>query len=98
MARDVIAKQILIINSLALADDKIPITDPYFYSDETRCPDSLIERVFRKADPSREPIALLKERIAIMRDVGKKLCDVGFFLFLRLGLFDDRDRRYYTGL
>ena len=89
----------MIINSLALADDKIPITDPCFYSDETRCPDSLIEHVFRRADPSREPIALLKERIAIMRDVGKKLCDVSFFFvssYLCLDSFDDR--RYYTGL
>ncbi|KAF8729418.1 hypothetical protein AX14_006140 [Amanita brunnescens Koide BX004] len=68
----------------ALADDNIPITDPCFYSDETRCPDSLIEHVFRKADPTREPIALLKERIAIMREVGKKLRDDfnGSFLYL----------------
>jgi len=73
----------MLITIIALADDKIPITDPSFYSDETRCPDSLIEHVFRTADPAREPIALLKERIAIMRDVGKKLCDVGSSDFVR---------------
>ena len=86
MALDNASWQVNTNNTLsALADDNIPITDPCFYSDETRCPDSLIEHVFRKADPTREPIALLKERIAIMREVGKKLRDVGFFGCLRLG-------------
>lgn len=67
----------------AIADDKIPINDPWFYSDETRCPDSLIEHVFRPADSRREPIPLLKERISVMREVGKKLCDVRFFFVFR---------------
>ncbi|KAG6865127.1 hypothetical protein C0991_004968 [Blastosporella zonata] len=58
----------------ALADDNIPITDPNFYSSELLCPDSLIEHVFRAAPQSTEPIPLLKERIAIMREVGSILC------------------------
>ncbi|KAF8633871.1 hypothetical protein AX15_001203 [Amanita polypyramis BW_CC] len=68
----------------AISDDKIPITDPWFYSDETRCPDSLIEHVFRPADSRREAIPLLKERISVMRWVGKKLCDdfSGSYLYL----------------
>ncbi|KAG6831738.1 hypothetical protein H0H87_004007 [Tephrocybe sp. NHM501043] len=58
----------------ALADDDIPITDPNFYSSELLCPDSLIEHVFRPAPQSAESIPLLKERIAIMREVGTILC------------------------
>ncbi|KAG6915902.1 hypothetical protein DXG01_009369 [Tephrocybe rancida] len=58
----------------ALADDNIPITDPNFYSSELLCPDSLIEHIFRPAPQSTESIPLLKERIAIMREVGTILC------------------------
>ncbi|KAG6809996.1 hypothetical protein H0H92_013778 [Tricholoma furcatifolium] len=58
----------------ALVDDNLPITDPSFYSSEALCPDSLIERVFRPASQSTESIPLLKERIAIMREVGSILC------------------------
>ncbi|PPQ92854.1 hypothetical protein CVT25_004342 [Psilocybe cyanescens] len=58
----------------ALEED-IPITDPQFYSSETLCPDSLIEHVFRKADQSTESIPLLRERIAVMREVGFILCN-----------------------
>ncbi|KIK69773.1 hypothetical protein GYMLUDRAFT_34171 [Collybiopsis luxurians FD-317 M1] len=58
----------------ALNDDKIPITDPYFYSSETLCPDSLIAFVFRAADQCSETIPLLQERIKVMREVGFILC------------------------
>ncbi|KAF9464102.1 hypothetical protein BDZ94DRAFT_1191512 [Collybia nuda] len=53
----------------------IPITDPNFYSSDTLCPDSLIEKVFRAADQSSETIPLLQQRIAIMREVGFILCN-----------------------
>ncbi|GLB38637.1 putative potential Queuosine, Q, salvage protein family protein [Lyophyllum shimeji] len=58
----------------ALADDDVPITDPNFYSSETACPDSLIEHVFRPAEQSAETIPLLRQRIAVMREVGSVLC------------------------
>lgn len=57
-------------------EEEIPITDPRFYSSETRCPDSLIEHIFRATNQSNEPIPLLRERIAIMREVGYILCNV----------------------
>ncbi|KAJ4482380.1 hypothetical protein J3R30DRAFT_3459001 [Lentinula aciculospora] len=59
----------------ALQDDEIPITDPYFYSSEILCPDSLIASVFRPASQCSETIPLLKERISIMREVGFILCN-----------------------
>ncbi|KAI6124132.1 hypothetical protein EV401DRAFT_2088390 [Pisolithus croceorrhizus] len=55
--------------------ENIPITDPAFYSSESLCPDSLIAYVFRAAAQCREPIPLLQERIAIMREVGSVLCN-----------------------
>lgn len=55
-------------------EEGIPITDPTFYVSEERCPDSLIEHVFRAAPLSIEGIPLLRERIAIMREVGAILC------------------------
>ncbi|KAI6016251.1 hypothetical protein EDC04DRAFT_2577684 [Pisolithus marmoratus] len=55
--------------------ENIPITDPAFYSSESLCPDSLIAYVFRAAAQCREPIPLLQERIAIMREVGSILCN-----------------------
>ncbi|KAF8158180.1 hypothetical protein B0H34DRAFT_707741 [Crassisporium funariophilum] len=58
----------------ALEED-IPITDPNFYSSETLCPDSLIEHVFRESKQSSEPVPLLRERIAVMREVGFILCN-----------------------
>ncbi|KAK2465735.1 hypothetical protein APHAL10511_002279 [Amanita phalloides] len=83
----------------AIADDKIPITDPSFYSDETHCPDSQIEHVFRPASPYREPIALLKERVTIMREVGKILCDDfnGSFLYF-IQSFHERHNGQGTAL
>ncbi|GJJ13384.1 hypothetical protein Clacol_007638 [Clathrus columnatus] len=48
----------------------IPITDPAFYSDPILCPDSLIEDIFKPAPYCSETVPLLKERIAIMREVG----------------------------
>jgi len=55
-------------------EEGIPITDPAFYASEERCPDSLIEHVFRAAPQALEGIPLLRERIAIMREVGAILC------------------------
>ncbi|KAH9057522.1 hypothetical protein EDB87DRAFT_1565154 [Lactarius vividus] len=55
-------------------EEGIPITDPSFYASEERCPDSLIEHVFRAAPQAIEGIPLLHERIAIMREVGAILC------------------------
>jgi len=57
-------------------EEGIPITDPTFYASEERCPDSLIEHVFRAAPLAIEGIPLLRERIAIMREVGAILCAV----------------------
>ncbi|RDX48572.1 hypothetical protein OH76DRAFT_1456170 [Lentinus brumalis] len=55
-------------------EDGIPITDPAFYADQTRCPDSLITHIFRPAAQSIECIPLLHERIRILREVGSILC------------------------
>ncbi|KAF8527574.1 hypothetical protein BU17DRAFT_73969 [Hysterangium stoloniferum] len=51
----------------------IPITDPVFYCSKQRCPDSLLEDVFRPAACCVESIPLLTERIAVMREVGSVL-------------------------
>jgi hypothetical protein len=68
---------------LTALDEGVPITDPAFYSDPKRCPDSFIEHVFRPSPDSKEMIPLLSERIAIMRQVGSVLCSVrpSFALF-----------------
>ncbi|KAI0249060.1 hypothetical protein BJV78DRAFT_1276328 [Lactifluus subvellereus] len=55
-------------------EEGVPFTDPAFYASEERCPDSLIEHIFRGAPRAREGIPLLSERIAIMREVGTILC------------------------
>jgi len=55
-------------------EEGIPITDPLFYASEERCPESLIEHVFRVAPQASEGLPLLQERIAIMREVGAILC------------------------
>lgn len=52
-----------------------------FYASEERCPDSLIEHVFRAAPAAIEGIPLLRERIAIMREVGAILCAVSISPF-----------------
>ena len=62
---------------LKALEEDIPITSPQFYSSETLCPDSMIEYVFRKANQSNESIPLLNERIAVMRELGFILCNVG---------------------
>jgi hypothetical protein len=62
-------------------EEGIPITDPSFYASEERCPDSLIEHVFRVAPHASEDIPLLPERIAIMRQVGAILCAVSVAFF-----------------
>ncbi|KAF8442990.1 hypothetical protein L210DRAFT_3445705 [Boletus edulis BED1] len=56
-------------------EENIPITDPAFYASEVLCPDAVIEYVFRAAPESQEQLPLLKERIAIMREVGTNLCN-----------------------
>ncbi|KZP18587.1 hypothetical protein FIBSPDRAFT_933362 [Athelia psychrophila] len=55
-------------------EEGIPITDPTFYSSAEKCPDSMIEYIFRPAAQSTEVIPLLQERISIMREVGSILC------------------------
>ncbi|KAH8114472.1 hypothetical protein DFH11DRAFT_1688975 [Phellopilus nigrolimitatus] len=55
-------------------ENGIPITDPAFYASAERCPDSTIAAVFKPAPQSTEGIPLLKERIAIIREVGTILC------------------------
>jgi hypothetical protein len=67
-------------------DEGIPITDPSFYASEERCPNSLVEHIFRVAPHASEDIPLLPERIAIMREVGAILCavSVDFVVFLLL--------------
>ncbi len=57
-------------------EEGIPITDPSFYASEERCPDGLIEHLFRAAPQAKEGIPLLPERIAVMREVGAILCAV----------------------
>ncbi|KAL1686148.1 hypothetical protein GGG16DRAFT_64815 [Schizophyllum commune] len=53
----------------------IPIIDPKFYADKEACPDELIAHVFRRAPQSEEDIPLLQERINIMRENGRILCE-----------------------
>ncbi|KAG8815220.1 hypothetical protein FRC19_001180 [Serendipita sp. 401] len=53
----------------------IPITDPSFYASEIACPDSIIESIFEPADGCIETIPLLKERIRILREVGRTLVE-----------------------
>ncbi|KAJ7780967.1 hypothetical protein B0H16DRAFT_1404038 [Mycena metata] len=72
--------------------DGIPITDPCFYSSETRCPDSLLEEVFRAAEGCKESIPLLEQRIAVMREVGFILCH-GFGGSFQ-GFLDEFQRQY----
>ncbi|KAM5544923.1 hypothetical protein V8D89_001034, partial [Ganoderma adspersum] len=55
-------------------EEGIQLTNPAFFASETRCPDALIEHVFRPAHPSIETIPLLRERIAVLREVGSILC------------------------
>lgn len=48
-----------------------PITTPSFWTDLEACPDSLISHIFRSA--TSEPIPLLTQRIAILREAGEIL-------------------------
>ncbi|KAG1742305.1 uncharacterized protein EDB91DRAFT_306106 [Suillus paluster] len=68
-------------------EEGIPIIDPRFYSSETLCPDSLIAHIFRAAPQSTEPVPLFNERLAIMREVGTKLCNVSFSLYVCILVF-----------
>ncbi|CAL1712352.1 unnamed protein product [Somion occarium] len=54
-------------------EEGIPFSDPTFFASEERCPDSLVEHIFRPSRQSNEKISLLKERIAILRQVGSIL-------------------------
>jgi hypothetical protein len=78
-------------------EEGIPITDPSFYASEGRCPNSLIEHVFRVAPHASEDIPLLPERIAIMREVGAILCAVSVasvaFLLKEFSMLNDLDAR-----
>jgi hypothetical protein len=74
-------------------EEGIPITDPSFYASEERCPDSLIEHVFRVAPYASEDIPLLPERIAIMRQVGAILCAVSVAFLLKFRMLNDFDAR-----
>ena len=58
-------------------EEDIPITDPAFYSSQVLCPDSLISYIFRPTPACSETMPMLHERIAIMREVGYTLCNVG---------------------
>ncbi|KAL1705492.1 hypothetical protein EV121DRAFT_279623 [Schizophyllum commune] len=53
----------------------IPIIDPKFYADSDACPDDLIAHVFRRAPQAEEDIPLLQERINILRENGRILCE-----------------------
>ncbi|KAG9036427.1 hypothetical protein FRB95_008968 [Tulasnella sp. JGI-2019a] len=54
----------------------IPITDPTFYSNSERCPDTLLYDIFAPASPrSREQMPLLAERVAILRENGSILLE-----------------------
>jgi hypothetical protein len=55
-------------------DEGVPITTPRFWNDVS-CSDSTFEQVFRSA--THEQIPLLAERIAILREVGDILDEVG---------------------
>lgn len=62
-------------------EEDIPFIDPEFYS---TCSDKMIAHIFRPAPRSKEPISLLKERIAIMRENGRILVEVNHVLWNRL--------------
>ncbi|TRM63880.1 hypothetical protein BD626DRAFT_401421 [Schizophyllum amplum] len=53
----------------------VRITDPAFYASEGNCPDALIAHVFRRARQSKEDIPLSEDRVKIMRQNGKILCE-----------------------
>jgi hypothetical protein len=65
-------------------EDGHPFTDPAFFGDANRCPDRLIELTFMSAPQSEEVIPLLRERIAVMRECGKILCQKVRLMFLSL--------------
>ncbi|KAI0064123.1 hypothetical protein BV25DRAFT_1906853 [Artomyces pyxidatus] len=73
-------------------EEGILITDPSFYKSEARCPDSVFEHIFRAAPQSLEGIPLLRERIAILREVGSILC-AGFGGSFQ-GFLDEFQRRH----
>lgn len=79
-------------------EEGIPITDPSFYSSEDLCPDALIAHIFRRAAQSSENIPLLKERIAILREVGSILTTVSWFIRSYGGLLlTSHDLQQYRG-
>jgi len=62
-------------------EEDIPVIHPEFYS---TCPDETIAHIFRPAPRSKEPIPLLKERTAIIRENGQILVKVNDALGNRL--------------
>ncbi|KAI0352017.1 hypothetical protein OH77DRAFT_1429051 [Trametes cingulata] len=56
-------------------EEGVPVTDPSFYASESRCPDELIKHIFCPAAQSTECIPLFSERIAILRENGRILCE-----------------------
>ena len=65
-------------------EEDIPFIDPEFYS---TCPDETIAHIFRPAPRSKEPIPLLKKRIAILRENGRILVEVNHTLGFLLHRF-----------
>lgn len=59
-------------------DTDIPITTPFYYADELECPDEKIAHIFRSSTD--EPIPLLEERIACLREAGQVLEEVSKLL------------------
>ncbi|KAI0366779.1 hypothetical protein BV20DRAFT_631219 [Pilatotrama ljubarskyi] len=80
-------------------EEGIPFTDPSFYASETRCPDELIKHIFRRAAQSSEDIPLLLERIAILRENGRILCEqYGGSFYGFISAFRDRYKDHGTAL
>ena len=57
-------------------DEGIPITSPEFWTDEVKCSDEVLKKVFRSS--TQEVMPMLDERIACLREAGKVLIDVCF--------------------
>ncbi|KAE8152906.1 hypothetical protein BDV25DRAFT_50488 [Aspergillus avenaceus] len=54
-------------------DEKIPITTPAFWANETECTESVLRHVFRSMTD--EEIPLLQERLRCLREAGRVLCE-----------------------
>ena len=69
-------------------DDGIPITEPSFWNNETKCSDEVLKSVFRSSTD--EEIPLLRERIHCVREAGRVLQEVRGPNRLILGSADRR--------